>query len=462
MKRNIVSGIFICMALSAAFSQELVTFTVEKAVEYAMKNSRTLKSADIDLEIKKRAADYSWNVLVPNVQVSGTLSRQNDISSTIDSANASVQMANAFSALTGAPKQKKIEETESMHWAAVGNLGVSWNFSLAYIEQIKAAKLDYETGLITKKQSMKETEVNVKKLFYGLLLQQENIKLQKVTLENARRRSNQAYTNYENGSVPELSYLQAYVAYENQKPSVADAERTFRQQIDTFAFILGLPVGTDIVLDGSIEPEYIDLIADELISQYGSGSLDIQSLESSKKTLEANLKALNLSSFSPAFAFNYGFQPMHTDAFNSDNSWFDGDNWKDSGSMSFTLAWNITNMLPFSDNRQKAQDLKDNIKKLELSKETLKENQKMEVIKALDTMKSAREQIHAMTRNITLAQRSYEMAERSYQAGTTELLSLCDSEEQLFKAKLGLANQKFNYIAAMLDLEKILNTTFGD
>ena len=77
-------------------------------------------------------------------------------------------------------------------------------------------------------------------------------------------------------------------------------------------------------------------------------------------------------------------------------------------------------------------------------------------------MKSAREQIHAMTRNITLAQRSYEMAERSYQAGTTELLSLCDSEEQLFKAKLGLANQKFNYIAAMLDLEKILNTTFGD
>lgn len=458
--------LIICVAMSLAFasvfSQESVTFTVDKAVEYALKNSRTLKSADIDLEIKKRAADYSWNVLVPTVQVSGTLSRQNDISSTIDSANASIQMANAFSALTGAPKQDKVEETESMHWAAVGNLGVSWNFSLAYIEQIKAAKLDYETGLITRKQSLKETEVNVKKLFYGLLLQQENVKLQKVTLENARRRSNQAYMNYENGSVPELSYLQANVAYENQKPSVAEAERTFRQQIDTFAFILGLPVGTDIVLDGSIEPEYIDLMADELISQYGSGSLDIQSLDSSRKTLEANLRALNLSSFSPAFAFSYGFQPVHSDAFNSDNSWFDADNWTDSGSMSFTLAWNITNMLPFSATRQQAKDLQANIEKLNLSMETLKENQKLEVIKALDTMKSAREQISAMSRNIKLAQRSYEMAERSYQAGTTELLSLRDSEEQLYKAKLGLANQKFNYIAAMLDLEKILNTTFGE
>ena len=130
--------------------------------------------------------------------------------------------------------------------------------------------------------------------------------------------------------------------------------------------------------------------------------------------------------------------------------------------MSFTLAWNITNMLPFSATRQQAKDLQANIEKLNLSMETLKENQKLEVIKALDTMKSAREQISAMSRNIKLAQRSYEMAERSYQAGTTELLSLRDSEEQLYKAKLGLANQKFNYIAAMLDLEKILNTTFGE
>lgn len=442
------------------FAQEAVTFTVEQAVEYAMKNSRTLKSADIDLEIKRRAADNSWNVLVPSVQVSGTLSRQNDISSSIDSANASMQMANAMSALMGLPPQKPIKETESMHWAAVGNVGVSWNFSLAYIEQIKAAKLDYETGLITRKQSMRETEVNVKKLFYGLLLQQENIKLQKVTLENARRRSNQAYTNYENGSVPELSYLQAYVAYENQKPVVADAERSFKQQLDTFAFILGLPVGTEIVLDGSIDPDYVDAMADELISQYGSNSLDLQSLDGSKKTLEANLRALNLGSYSPALALNWAYQPMHKDAF--DSTWFDADNWSDNGSLSITLAWNLTDMLPFSSSRQRAKDLKANIEKLELSMETLKENQKLEVKKALDTMKSAREQIAAMSRNITLAQRSYEMAEKAYQAGMTELLSLRDSETQLYQAKLGLANQKFNYISAMLDLEKILNTTFGD
>ncbi|MBQ3825535.1 MAG: TolC family protein, partial [Spirochaetaceae bacterium] len=35
--------------------EQSVTLTVDQAVDYALKNSRTLKSADIDLEMKERA-----------------------------------------------------------------------------------------------------------------------------------------------------------------------------------------------------------------------------------------------------------------------------------------------------------------------------------------------------------------------------------------------------------------------
>ncbi len=453
------------MAQTAIFAQDTehsVTFTVDKAVEYALANSHTLKSADIDLEIKQRAAQYSWNALVPTIKTSGTLSRQNDIDSTIESANASVQMANAIAYLTtGRPgTTKKTKETESMHWAGVGNVGISWNFSLAYIEQIQAAKADYETGRISLEQSRKETETNVKKLFYGLLLQQENIKLQKESLEIARRRSVQSRTNWDNGVIPELSYLQAYIAYENKRPEVADAERTFKQQLDTFAFILGLPVGTDIALKGSIEPNYVEFDADHLIAEYGNATLDLQSLNATKANLEHNLKALNLSSYTPALALNWSWQPMITDAFNK--SWTDTDNWNDGGSFSATIAWELTNLFPFSKNRQQAQDLKDNIRKIDVSLNTLKENQRLEVKKSIDALKTARDQIDAMDRNIKLAQRSYDMAETSYQAGTTELLELRDTETQLNQAKLGLLNQKYNYISALLDLEQALNMRIGE
>lgn len=477
--RGLCVLILVLLAQASAFAQPARVFTVDEAVDYAVKNSRTLKSADIDLEIKRRAAKYSWNVFVPTVQASGTMSRQNSIN--MDAANSSIDMANQMIDLSNAmgkmgaamqntmmgqegpatysevPHVSYPDETESMHWAAVGNLGVSLNLSLAYIEQIKASKSAYEGGEISWEQSKRETVTSVKKLFYGLLLQQENIKLQEQSLETARRRSAQARSNWDDGKVPELSYLQAYVSYENMKPSVAEARRTLNQQLDTFAFLLGLPVGTKITLSGSVEPVYVDLDADKLVADYGVNAPDIKSLMSTRDGLVHNQKALNLS-LAPALALSWGFQPMLTNAF--DTNWFEADNWKDSGALSATLAWNITNLLPFSQTRLQAAELKDNIRKLDISLETLRENQKMQVRKAVDTMRSSREQIEAMSRNIDLAQRSYRAMEQAYQSGVTELLDLKDAESQLNQTKLGLLSQKFNYISALLDLEQLLNVDF--
>ena len=250
--------------------------------------------------------------------------------------------------------------------------------------------------------------------------------------------------------------LQAQVSYENKRPEVEQADRLLRQQLDTFAFIIGLPVGTSIVLDGSIEPEYVDVDVDTLIQKYSASSLDIKNLDATISSLKDNLSAINLSSYTPALALNYSLQPALIYGLDFDR-YTDADNWNDSNSFSITLAWNLTNLLPWSSNRQNAKNIESNLKKLELSREMAVENQKVEVRKAVDTLTQARQQIDAMGRNIKLAQRSYEMTMRSFRNGTTELLDVRDAESQLDQAKLGLANQKFNYISALLDLEKTLN-----
>lgn len=465
------AAVCLCQAQSDK-DEQTVTLTEDSAVAYALENSLSIKSSAIDLEIKKRAGDNAWNVLLPTVQASGTLSRSGTSSySSIEAAAQSALLSARVGALengSSLPVEAQAalynqilggmgyEDTESGHWTTVGNLGVSWNLSLAYIGQIKAAKADYEGGKITYEKSVRETEVNVRKLFYGLLLQQENIRIQKASLENARLRAVQTETNFKNGLVPELSMLQAQVSYENKRPEVEQADRLLRQQLDTFAFIIGLPVGTNIVLDGSIEPEYVDVDVDTLIQKYSASSLDIKNLDATISSLKDNLSAINLSSYTPALALNYSLQPALIYGLDFDR-YTDADNWNDSNSFSITLAWNLTNLLPWSSNRQNAKNIESNIKKLELSREMAVENQKVEVRKAVDTLTQARQQIDAMGRNIKLAQRSYEMTMRSYRNGTTELLDVRDAESQLDQAKLGLANQKFNYISALLDLEKTLN-----
>lgn len=436
-------------AKNSESEKKTVELTILEAVDYALENSRTLKSNDIDLEMKERAGKNAWNVLLPTVQATGTLNRTTDISS-------SLQGTNTMMKLHGRPE---IEETDSMKWTGIASLSVDWNFSLAMIQQIRAAKAGYEAGKISYDQSLLETKVSVKKLFYGLLLQQENLNLQKTTLENSRQRMVQAEANFRNGMVPELSLLQAQVTYQNKRPEVEQMEREFRQQLDTFAFLLGLPVGTDIVLQGSIEPYYVDLDYDTLIDRYGKNSLDIQSIDKNIEQLQRNLDALNLSTYTPFFNISYGFKPMLTNFLDADKGGFPtGGDWTDSGSISFTIGWNLTNILPFSSNRQQAKDLQANIDKLNINREMLLENQKMTVRKSVDTLIQAGEQIQSMNRNITLAQRSYDMTVRAYRNGTKELLEVRDAENQLNTAKLGLANQKFNYISALLDLETTLNT----
>ena len=439
---------------------EVIKLSIEDAVNYALSHSRTLKSNDIDLEIKKRASSNSWNVFLPNVQASGTMSRANEYNPGTAATNK--MMSQLFN---GAYPAKTDYDKEEDRWSTVGTVSASWNFTPAYIAQIKIAKAQYEAGKISWEQSQRETITNIKKMYYGLLLQQESLKIQKTSLENARQRMIQAQTNFRNGAIPEIQYLQTQVNYENAKPDVDSAEQSLTQQMDLFAFMIGMPVGTNIELTDSIEPVYVDVSADDLLAKYSDNDLQIQNLEKNKLAAKLGITASELATWLPTLALSYSYQPVYI---GSEGAWHfskdigDGEKWYDSGSFSATLVWNITNMLPWSSNRQKLKDYKQQLVQLDLSIESLKENQKVQVRKAVDTLTQAKEQIDVMGRNVTLAQRAYDMTARSYRNGTTELLDLRDAEASLNQAKLGQINQKFQYISALMDLENTLNVSLTE
>ncbi|MBB5218332.1 TolC family protein [Treponema rectale] len=434
-------------------SEQSVTLTLEQAVEYAIEHSKTLKSSDIDLEMKKRASANSWNVFLPNMSLTGTMNRSTEYSPS------SAAMNQLISSITHTEAASDFADEES-RWAVVGGFTFGWTFTPAYIGQIMQSHANYELQKITWEQTRRDTIINIKKIYYGLLLQEQSLNIQRTTLENARKRAEQAEANYKNGLIPELSLLQTQVSYENQKPDLEQAERSYRQSLDMLAFLIGLPVGTNITLNGTIEPEYVKVDYDTLIEQYGYSSLDLQSLNENIHLTNLGLKTLTLATYFPALSLNYSWQPAYMGkAFSFAGDIGKDDMWYDSGSLSLTVAWNLTNMLPWSTNQQQAKDLKQVKKQLAMTRETLSENQKVQVRKAVDTLIESKAQIENMSRNISLAQRAYDATLKAYRSGTTELLDLRDAENSLNQAKLGLANQKFNYISALLDLENTLNTT---
>ena len=427
-------------------SENVMNLTVDQAVDYANQNSKTLKSSAIDLEMKRRANGVKWNQLLPAVNVTGTVSRSNEKS---DSYGAIIKMIN--------PLYQSPEITEADHWMVVGNVGISWNFSFALIDGMRLIKKQYEAGQITWDQTVRQNELQIRKLFYGLLLQQESLNLQKKSLENARLRAEQARVNYRNGLIPELTLLQAQVAYENQRPTIMKNEQALNQQLDLFGFMLGVPTGTKIALEGEINPSFVDLNPDELISLYAQNHPDILALQKNLEILNLNLSVQNMQAYAPALQLSWGFQPVVSKI---SSNWVD--TYMDNGAFSATLAWNLTNLLPFSTNRQSARDTKDNIRKLELSLETLIEKTELDIRTKVDALAQSQAAIEASAGNIQLAQRSYDMTLVAYRNGTVELLDVRDAENQLNQAKLGLVNEKFNYLSGLLDLEYTLNTKFVD
>ncbi len=431
--------------------KNVISLTVEQAVSYANQNSKTLKSSAIDLEMKRRANSYKWNQFLPSVNISGTVSRSNE---KVDTTAAMMQ---GIAGMMNLPAPPSAEITEADHWMAVGNIGISWNFSFALIDGMKLVKKQYEAGLITWDQTVRQNELQIRKLFYGLLLQQESLTLQKQSLENARLRMEQARVNYRNGLIPELTLLQAQVAYENARPTIMKQEQAMNQQLDLFGFMLGLPAGTKITLEGAIDPDFVELNPDELISLYAQNHPDILSLQKNLEILNLNLSLQNMQAYTPALQLSWGFQPVVSDI---SSNWID--TYMDNGAFSATLAWNLTNLLPFSTNRQSAKDTKDNIRKLELSLETLIEKTELDIRTQVDALAQSQAAIEASAGNIQLAQRSYDMTLVAYRNGTVELLDVRDAENQLNQAKLGLANEKFNYLSGLLDLEYTLNTKLVD
>ena len=424
--------------------QEKMILTVEEAVNYAKENSRTLKSANIDLQIKKRAKNFSWNVLVPSVQATGTMSRSNEYSNSMDSI---ISMIN--------PMYKPTEPEPSDYWKAVGGVNATLNLSVALIDGIRASFANYEAGLITWEQTYKETELNIRKMFYALLLQQESLNLQKTTLNNAKNRFDQAKINFRNGLIPEISLLQTEVTYENQKPMIVKQEQALKEQLDTFGFLLGIPQGTEISLSGEITPDFVELNPQELYEKYMENNLEIALFKKNLEMMKINYSAQNLQIYTPAVSLSYGWQPVLSDI---TADWGDKDNWFDNGSFSVTLAWNLTNMLPFSSASLKVQDLKNNIEQMNLNLINLEENAKMKINNLVNVLNQSRAAIESSNRNISLAQKSYDMTSIAYRNGTTELLDVREAETQLNQAKLALASEKFNYLSGLLDLEFAINS----
>ena len=422
-------------------------------MSYAKENSRTIKMANIDLVSQKEATNHVLNALLPDVSVAAGLIRNNTYSTTYASMLNPLYeaMGSSYRLPTSAP-------SESANWTAMGSLSFSLNLNLSLIEQINRSNADYQKGLVTWEQTVKHVERDIKKLFYSLLLQQEALKADKEALQNSETRYNQTQRAFRNGTVPQLSVLQSNVAFKNMSLEVQKEEQALSEQLMEFALLLGMPAGTKITLQGNLNTDILKVDSEKVLSSLTGYNSEQKLMEANLASLDAQMKGLNLSSFTPSLSFKYTLQPS---LYGIGNSWFDTNNWTDAGNMSLTISWNLTNMLPFSTNRLNYDKLKREKEKMELSVQEKQRSIMMNAIELFDKLNSCKNSVEASQENINLAQRSYNMTVQAYNNGSVDFLEVKDAQEQLSKSQLALQQELFTYVSCIVDLEYLLDLPQG-
>ena len=401
--------------------------TLEDAITYSLQNSRSLKSASLDLETKKDAAAHKLNFLLPDVKAGATLNRTTKVSSSVPG----------------------YDVKERDHWSLMGTVSASMNLNLSVIQQMKQTQAEYEAGRISWEQTVKQNKRDITKIFYSLLLQQITLDNDRQALANAKERSKQAERNYLNGLSPKVEVLQSQVSCKNMEMALQKSELALNEQFQQFAYLLGIPVGTQIVLDGSMTDRITQINEAQIRKLISGTSSEVSLLQKNLEAYNAQIKANNLGSFTPTLSLNYGFKPMNSGFYDMGKS----DSWRDTGSVSATLTWDITNMLPFSENRLANKKLKRQKEKTQLAIADQQEKNNMDVSKILDEMWNAKTSMDANKENIALARESYQLTYESYSNGGTDYQALRDAQDELNKALLAEQSNYYTFQAGLADLE---------
>ncbi len=450
-KKLILAALFI-LIINSIFANETINLSCDDALELAINNNLSLKSSSIDLNMKKRAKNSSWNQFVPSLKFGGTYVLN----------NVKPDAARVTNPVTGAV----VTEYEVPQSFVSFNLDMNFVLNLAMFMGIESAIKDYQMGLISYDIAVANLSSSIKKAYYNLILAKESIKILEDNISTVQKQYNLAKSNYKNGLVPEIVVLQVESSLEALKPKLSNQKAMLNAACMQFKINLGLDFDDEIILvssvDDIIEQDY-NLNSDTIVSKYIDNRLDVQSLVYSIDMLEFSKKINYVGSMTPSLIIGAGYRPsrgLYTDDSLTDPS--TAEDWTDKGAFTIGFSLPVDSFFPFGKVFTSGEDIQDGINKLNSQLENVLRLSEVEIRSLVLNIETSKESIKSMELNEKLAQKVYNQNYKRFKSGMIEFLDLENSNNQLNQAKLGVIQEKLKLASYIVDLEKATNSTIGD
>ena len=424
MRKILLVPILLLALLMPVFA-DIPTITLSEAIDSAMENNTDMEKARLELQSSLRSAS-NISQYIPDLSLTGSAT------------------------FNGSIKNQSWSNSGSFSAGISMGLGTSLIGSTAVNNAARTlANLNYAIETSSLEQSVTQS-------YWNLVGSKKSIESAQSDLEASERTLESTKTSYEAGMASSLDLANAELTVLHYQYALKLLEDAYIISQEAFRTLTGIEGDFDVT--DFPEIVYLSLpTAEELYKEYGESTNSIKMLNASVSSSEAALTLQQVSNLYPSvsLALNYN---VGGDAYYNNPMGKDGFN--DTASATVTVSVPISSYIPGSSANNNLKNAKDSvaISKIELNagrKELLSSIRSL-----LTTIEQNRSNIEICSKLSDTAEKTYELALESYNAGLISSSELQSKMDSLSSAQLDLISAKSEYIQNVYSLAFMLNIDY--
>lgn len=417
---------------------DILTITLDEAVDIALSSNPTIIIAGKEVEIKKQAKnEVIWNLL-PEATINGSYSN-------------TIKKQTMAMDLGGEVQTFKV----GMKHNYTGSLNVNLPiFAPALYKTMTLSKEDVNLALEKSRASKLDLINQVVKAYFQILLAQDSYMVLNKSLLQAEDNLSVVSSKFKFGKVSEYDQIRADVQMRNIRPSVIAAENAVRLAKMQLKVLLGISSPVDLVIDDKLD-DY-GMVLKEDGSQYDfeynysidlSNNSDLKQLDLSERMLKQSVK-LRRTNYLPIISldYNYTYMALENRSNVFDYSWYP----------TSSIGVKVSIPLFRGSNMTKVRQSKIELSKMYFMKQDAERQLRMQAASYLDNMKASSEQLESNQVSVLQALKGRTIAKKMYEVGKGTILELNDSEIALVQAQLAYNQAIYDFLSAKCDYSRVI------
>ena len=457
MKKSLTFISIIIFLLPGIINAQSQTLTLDEAIQIALENNTDIKVSKMSTDKSRAAVREAFGYALPSLDLSADFSHFlkkpkmpfPDFEALLTNATYSI----LFDENVIPWDESKFVpiETTLQSFALNNSYTASLTltqvlFNSAVFRGIGASQVYYDLSLAELRNTISKTKLDVERAFYGTLLTKELVLITEASYENAQENFRNVNALFEQGFVSDFDRLQAEVRVENIRPVLLQMENMLATTLNDLKLVLGvdqfieIDVKGEIVYNPEILPSEDDIIDYALNNNFGLQSMKL------KMNLDEEFIQLDISEYWPSLAaFGNFMYAGSSDEWNFQNY--------NATTVGLSLSMNL-----WQGNRTKNRveqstiSFKQTAEQYALLKEYVVNQVKA---KSLE-LKRVQSLVEAQQRNVSLAERAYELSTVRYKEGTGNQLEVQNQDVALRQARINKLQSVHSYIVTKYELEQLM------